>query len=245
MTNQTGQITKPQIIQSINNTRQLPSYNYPQLNQPNYYYAQQYHRHPQAYNYLPYQSVHSMLVRRMKKPSINYFYLAVAVGGSLVTICPFLPWIDFFMSKGVSSANGLGMFSNMSGTAPDFGAIHGIPVLIAGLVVMSLGFGGLMVSKKGYSGLLIGASVFNTSTMLYKMVDITGLVEKGSYQGIPVKMDFGLYMGVVGSMITLVASVLAMAYCISRSKKSIGEDMKEVAEGIGEGFKLMGGLGGK
>ena len=144
------------------------------------------------------------------RPAPNVLSLALAdVGGLLLIVCAFLPWITLNLLGTSFSINGLGQVSDKqlgdNSTTGD-----GIIAIVLGIVLLlSAGLG--FILKRGWAGRI--AQVFGvlaTLFMLYELINIGNSLKDPIFQSGGASTGLGVYLGLLGAIIALVGGVLAL-----------------------------------
>ncbi len=139
---------------------------------------------------------------------MNPIYAAPLIGGLLLVIGAFLPWIIFkFLGKELT-ITGMGATSgNLD--IPSGGVKDGIFAVFLGGIILLLAIIGLLRGSKGFGIAILIFGIFATLFMLYELSDISNAAKTLGDSG-SVSTGIGLYIGLVGAIIALVGGVLPL-----------------------------------
>lgn len=142
------------------------------------------------------------------RPAMNPLYMGlVALGGLLLVVCAFLPWIslDFLGTK--ISVNGLGQVSDK--TIPSGStASDGVIAIFLGVVLLILGGLSFVLKQRWLPIAALVFAVFAVLLMAFELIHNTSSINSDPSLGNIASNGLGVYLGLLGGIIALVGGVL-------------------------------------
>lgn len=195
---------------------QQPGYGQPPQNQPGYGQPPQYQQPAPGQPQQPFPGYagYQPMNYATATPAVrgrNPLYAGATLGGLLLIVCAFLPWISITIAGGTTTITGIG---GVSGDLKDFlgggGARDGIFAVILGGIILLFSLFGLFQNRKaGAIGGIVGG-VLGTLLMFYELFDLNKSVKDLSALDASSAIGFGVYIGIAGALLGLIGSIVPL-----------------------------------
>jgi hypothetical protein len=186
-----------------------PPSGYPPSQYPQQGYQPQYQQYPPNAGQYQQQWQQPATAKPARKP--NPIYAIPAIGGLLLMICAFLPWLTVSFLGENLTITGLGSVSGTTDPAlASGGARDGVLALILGVIALVLALLGLFLNRKGFAIALIVFGVLASGLMIFELADVNRNVSEFSSLGGGISTGIGIYLGLVGALAVLIGAILPL-----------------------------------
>jgi len=141
--------------------------------------------------------------------SRNPFYVIDAIGGLLLTIGAFLPWLTVKVSgEQIYTTNGMGTLRGplLSGTSTEING--GAFALGMGLLLLVLSGVGFFLDQKAIPIAMLVLGALATALMFYKWNEIANNLK--SDLGGEIIIGGGVYIGLIGGLLALLGGIIIL-----------------------------------
>ncbi len=196
--------------------QQPPQYQQPGNGQPPQQYQQPgYGQQPQQYQqplpgYNGYQPM-SYAPATPVAAGRNSLYAVVGVGGLLMVVCAFLPWLTLKFLDQDLSVTGLGAVSGSAAKSlSNTGVKDGIFALTLGVIILVFALFGLLKNNRVAAIGALVAGVISTLLMIYEWSTVSSSAKDLTSADIGINVGIGIYIGLIGALIALVGGLMAL-----------------------------------